>query len=99
MRCTSYELRVCWVLKLFWNILVLASPFTALVGHGYCQDSLEAHVVKLPAFRVKGEQAAAHVQGIEVVGQNFFVTARRDDVKPRQPLLLRFDSAGTNLLV
>jgi hypothetical protein len=56
--------------------------------------------VKLPSLRIDGEQASAHTQGLEIVGNKYYVTARRDDVRPRQPILVCFDAASeTNLRV
>jgi hypothetical protein len=68
------------------------------LSHGYSQvDSFEVQVIQLPPLRIKGQSAFAHTQGLEVSAGSFYVTARRDDVKPRQPLLICFHSSGTNL--
>ncbi|MBN9691813.1 MAG: hypothetical protein J0M24_16350 [Verrucomicrobia bacterium] len=45
--------------------------------------------ISLPPLRVAGQPARAHTQGLETVGDDFWVTARRDDVTPRTALLLR----------
>lgn len=45
--------------------------------------------IPLPPLRVAGQPARAHTQGLEVVGDHVWVTARRDDVTPRTALLLR----------
>lgn len=45
--------------------------------------------VPLPPLRVVGQPARAHSQGLEIVGNHVWVTARRDDVTPRTALLLR----------
>lgn len=46
-------------------------------------------VERLPSLRIDGVPARAHTQGLEVVEGHYWVTARRDDVNPRQALLLR----------
>ncbi len=45
--------------------------------------------ISLPPLRVAGQPARAHTQGLELVGDHVWVTARRDDVTPRTALLLR----------
>jgi hypothetical protein len=81
----------------FWKSVLVISTVTALPC-GYSQgDSFEVQVIQLPPLRIKGESAFAHTQGLEVAAGIYFVTARRDDVKPRQPLLICYSSSGTNL--
>ena len=53
-------------------------------------------VVSLPPLRIEGRPAKGHTQGLELAGGKYYVTARRDDVRPRRALLLRTDAAGTN---
>ncbi len=69
-------------LILLLGLAVLAPPL-ARAG------DLEFAVVDLPALRIEGRPARAHTQGLEIVGGQFYVTARRDDVQPRRALLLR----------
>ena len=52
-------------------------------------------VVNLPPLRIEGQPAKAHIQGLELAGGKYYVTARRDDVRPRRALLLRTDPAAT----
>ena len=52
--------------------------------------------IKLPALRVNGQAAKAHTQGMEIAAGQYFVTARRDDVLPKQALLLRTGSTRTD---
>ena len=52
-------------------------------------------VVILPALKVNGEPARAHTQGLEVAGGRYYVTARREDVRPKRALLLRTGAEGT----
>lgn len=51
-------------------------------------------VVPLPSLQIQGQPARAHTQGLELVGEKIFVTARQDDVSPRRALLLRTEAAG-----
>jgi hypothetical protein len=52
--------------------------------------------VKLPPLRINGQQASAHTQGLEIVAGKYYVTARRDDVRPKRALLLRTAIGQTN---
>ena len=45
---------------------------------------------------LKADRPRAHTQGLELAGGKYYVTARRDDVRPRQALLLRTDPAATS---
>ena len=40
--------------------------------------------------------AKAHTQGLEVSGGSYYVTARREDVRPKRAILLRLRPAATN---
>ncbi len=51
-------------------------------------DASKIHTWMLPPFRINGKPAKAHTQGLLVHQNGFFVTARRDDKKPRRSLLL-----------
>src|SRR5258705_13833651 len=51
--------------------------------------------VQLPALRIDGQSARAHTQGLEVEGANYFVSARREDVRPKRALLLRVTETAT----
>src|SRR5207249_4686725 len=73
-----------------------ASVLLVLQANHSRADGLAVEAVELPAFRVNGQSAKAHTQGLEVVGGKFYVTARREDVRPRRALLLRTETAGTN---
>ena len=55
-------------------------------------DGLKVEVVKLPGLRISGQAATAHTQGLEVTGGRYYMTARRDDVRPKRALLLRTET-------
>ena len=59
-------------------------------------DDLRIESVKLPALHVNGEAAQAHTQGLEVLGSNYYVTARREDTLPKRALLLRTEPDRTD---
>jgi Family of unknown function (DUF6454) len=59
-------------------------------------EPLAIEEIKLPALRIDGRQARAHTQGLEVIGGKYYVTARRDDVRPRRALLLRIAVGQTD---
>lgn len=65
--------------------------FVALLmdRHLMTAADLPVEPVELPALRLEGVAATAHTQGLEIVGKEFYVTARRDDVRPQRALLLR----------
>lgn len=46
-------------------------------------------VISLPPLQILGQTARAHTQGLELVEGHYYVTARRDDVRPKRALLLR----------
>ncbi len=71
-----------------WTCLV-EILFMAFVSTGRAQsDAGAVQVNALPALRIDGVPARVHTQGIEWVGSTLWVTARREDVTPKQPLLL-----------
>jgi len=57
---------------------------------------LAVEELELPALRINGQQASAHTQGLEIVAGQYYVTARRDDVRPKRALLLRTAVGQTN---
>jgi hypothetical protein len=57
-------------------------------------EDLALDVVSLPPLRIEGRPARAHTQGLELMGGKYYVTARRDDVRPRRALLLRTGPAA-----
>jgi len=66
--------------------------------HAYHVGASELTIeeIPLPAFRIDGQPARAHTQGLEVEGGKYFVTARREDVRPKRALLLRVTQTATN---
>lgn len=46
-------------------------------------------VTGLPPLRIESGPAKAHTQGLEIVGGQVYVTARREDLQPKRALLLR----------
>lgn len=78
-----------------WKYLVTAaSVILVLQGNHSLADSLTVEVIKLPALRINGQPATAHTQGLEMAGGRYYVTVRRDDVRPKRALLLRTETAG-----
>jgi hypothetical protein len=57
---------------------------------------MKLEVIKLPALRVDGHSATAHTQGLEIVGGSYYVTGRRQDIRPKRALLLRTEKGGIN---
>ena len=52
--------------------------------------------IRLPPLRIHGLAARAHTQGLELVAGKCYVTARRDDVRPKRALLLRSEPASAD---
>lgn len=50
---------------------------------------MDLEPLALPALRIQAQAARAHTQGLEIIDGVCIVTARREDVSPRQALLLR----------
>jgi len=60
-----------------------------LVG-GRCRaQDLPVEELKLPPLRIQGKAAKAHTQGLEIADGKCYVTARREDARPKRALLLR----------
>lgn len=57
---------------------------------------LAVEEIRLPPLRIQGQAARAHTQGLELVAGKCYVTARRDDVRPKRALLLRSEPAATD---
>ena len=49
----------------------------------------------LPELRIGGRPAVVHTQGIVHLGDHWWVTARREDLRPRQAVLLRWKQDGS----
>ena len=98
------ELADGWMKNLHLASLLAARthclPAVLVVILCLCDQALAADLaikeVQLPALRIHGQPATAHTQGMELVGGQVYVTARRDDIRPRRALLLRTEPTGTN---
>jgi hypothetical protein len=76
-----------------WPWFVLA--VLVLQSHSRAGE-LAVDVVNLPPLRIHGQPAMAHTQGLELVADHYYVTARRDDIRPSRALLLRIAPARTH---
>lgn len=54
----------------------------------------EMEMLSLPAFQINGEAARAHTQGLEMVGDHFYVTARLESARPKRAILARTTAAS-----
>src|ERR1043166_10207249 len=79
--------------KLLWTLLIGCLAEIVVASHA---DDLHVEVVVLPPLHVNGQAARAHTQGLEVQGGRFYVTARREDVRPKRALLLRTAAPRTD---
>ena len=84
-------------IRMSWGRVTVAAGVAALLlGVQTLAEDLRFEAIKLPALRINGQAARAHTQGLEVVGGSYYVTARRDDVLPKQALLLRTAAGRTD---
>ncbi len=72
-----------------WSCLWFALWALSLQGPSARAGDPAVEQISLPPLQILGQPARAHTQGLEVVGGRFYVTARRDDIRPKQALLLR----------
>jgi hypothetical protein len=83
--------------RLSWGAALYVASALALFPSPQCWgENLAVEVLRLPPLRIDGRPARAHTQGLELIGGKYLVTARREDVHPKQALLLRTDAAATN---
>lgn len=73
---------------------ILAAMFHLLTQTSAAQLPLES--IPLPALRIDAQPARAHTQGMELHADSYYVTARREDVRPKRALLLRTTPARTD---
>ena len=82
--------------RLPWRVVCSAALVVLLFpGSQARAEDFAVDVVSLPPLRIEGQPAKAHIQGLELAGGKYYMTARRDDVRPRRALLLRTDPAAT----
>jgi hypothetical protein len=77
-------------------LLTALAALFFLPSDGFCADDLAVEAVGLPSLQIKGQAARAHTQGLEIIDGKYYVTARRDDVRPQRALLLRTALARTD---
>lgn len=76
--------------------LILALVLCGLVLVESRSASFPVEVIALPELRMDGQAARVHTQGLEIVGESFYVTGRREDMKPKRALLLCAQMTATN---
>jgi hypothetical protein len=67
-----------------------------LFANNVTGQSLPIEEISLPTFLIEGHPARAHTQGLEVIDRDYYITARREDVRPKRALLLRTHVTATN---
>jgi hypothetical protein len=55
----------------------------------------EFETIGLPPLQIDGQTARAHTQGLEVIGEQYYVTARLESVVPKRAILLRTEAHRT----
>jgi hypothetical protein len=75
---------------------VVAFAWLLLQSGQACAADLAFEEIRLPPLRIHGQAAKAHTQGLELVAGKCYVTARRDDVRPKRALLLRSEPASVD---
>jgi len=83
--------------RLLWKSFRFAT-LAMLVLHNLHSwaGELAVEIIGLPPLRILGQPASAHTQGLELIAGHYYVTARRDDIRPRRALLLRTAPARTD---
>ena len=74
--------------------LIFAAMLQSLTQAGTAELPLES--IPLPSLRIDGQPARAHTQGMERQAESYYVTARREDVRPKRALLLRTTPTRTD---
>ena len=74
--------------------------FLVFIGFGASPDAnsvtaTELETITLPPLQVRGQSANAHTQGLEIIGDQFYVTARLETVRPKRALLARTTPQST----
>jgi len=76
-------------------LLLVCALFAIGTFNPVCAADPAVRITPLPALTIEGRPARAHTQGLESIGSDLLVTARRDDVQPKRALLLRLRSDAT----
>ncbi len=79
-----------------WDRIVTGAGAMLVVGctQAWAAD-LAIEQIQLPLLQIQGQAVRAHTQGLELRGGSYYVTARREDVRPKRALLLRTDPAAS----
>ncbi|MEI2726952.1 MAG: DUF6454 family protein [Verrucomicrobiota bacterium] len=77
-------------------MLAAALAMLFLPSHQARATELAVEEIRLPPLRIQGRAARVHTQGLEMVAGKYYVTARREDVRPKRAWLLRSESAGVD---
>lgn len=83
-------------LKVWEALLILGASLLSTLEGGELGGNAEVEFLPLPALRISGSPARAHTQGLEIVGNRYFVTARREDGAQRRALLLQWSPGDSN---
>jgi hypothetical protein len=75
--------------------MIVCSAILALITAQAAGPSADLEVIPLPSLQIDGQAARAHTQGLEVVGAQYYVTARLETVLPKRAILLRTEPQGT----
>jgi hypothetical protein len=71
-------------------VRLLISTILGLIAAALPNDqAAEIESISLPRLQFSGEPARAHTQGLELIGDQYYVTARLENIVPKRALLLR----------
>jgi hypothetical protein len=83
------------VMKESGLVMLVLAAILALITAKAAEPAVEVELISLPSLETDGRAAQAHTQGLEVVGDQYYVTARLDSVIPKRAILLRTRPQGT----
>lgn len=84
--------RCLYLAHAFLLLFGIKGTFTRVAGAGVA----DVERIVLPELQLEGRGLTAHTQGLEVVGDAIYVTARQDAPTPHRALLLRTALGATN---
>jgi hypothetical protein len=73
------------------KMILLTATLVLLAALPASEPPPPVEIIPLPLLHINGKTARIHSQGLEIVGDHYYVTGRQEDVVPKRALLLRTD--------
>src|SRR5689334_14696197 len=71
------------------HMITMVLAILALLSAPFAAPAADWEVISLPPLMIKGQPARAHTQGLEIVGTQYYITARLETPLAKRALLLR----------